>query len=134
MNEKKTSSVSLRVASKKKSCEEISDALGLVATKSGKKGESMGIRSNPERKRDESLWLYDLDLDERRPLEEHLDNIAKMLEQKINGIRAIKDSCDVELFCSYATENGQGGFIINQQLLSRLNTLGIDVVFDLYMQ
>lgn len=134
MSKGKFSSVSLRVASKVKSCTEISDTLGLTPSKVFEIGDSLRIKSSPEKIREESLWLLDLNLNETLPLEDHLNEIVALLNEKMDGIRHIKMDSDVDLFCCYSSDNGQGGFVLNGVLLNNLGTLGIDVVFDLYMQ
>ena len=133
MSSIRTSSISLRVASRTINCREISSHLDMQPSKAYEKGEPLSARSAPNNKREEALWLFELGLDESLPLEKHIEELLKILKGKTARLKKIRENCDVEIFCCFSTENGQGGFVLNHNLLQELGLLEIDVVFDLYV-
>jgi len=131
MNTDKTSSLSLRIFSKSLSCIDISNALDWQPSEKFEKGELWGGRTN-KRPREESLWIYNLDLDEKILITEQLKSlIDKMLDKKDN-FQKIKDECQMDISCSYTTYNGQGGFTLEADLMRTFSSLNMDLSIDFY--
>ena len=58
--------------------------------------------------------------------------MLSLVEAKRSQLDQLLPDCDVEVFCSYSTFNGQGGFVLTHELAERIAGSGVDVVFDLY--
>lgn len=132
MSSAQTSSISLRVASRTIDCREISSILDMEASRTHAKGELFSPRSPSSKKLEEAIWLFELDFDEQLPLEKHIEGLLEILKGKAERLRKAKENCDVDLICCFSTENGQGGFVLNHDLLRELSLMKIDVVFDIY--
>jgi hypothetical protein len=130
----KSSSATLRIASRSMSAADISRELNISPSESHEVGELLSARSPQPRRREESLWLLRSDVDEGQPLEKHLDAVVSLAESKEQEIRRLAAAkCDIEVFCRFSSANGQGGFVLPHSLSKRLAGLELDCVFDLYM-
>jgi hypothetical protein len=110
--------------------EEISEILGLQATRSARKGEDSGtLLGKPSRI---SFWMMECPPDFRQPMEDQLKWLLERLEPKADSITALADRFSVEFFCGFSSGNGQGGFELNCTLLARLANLRAFLVLDLY--
>ena len=110
--------------------ESIGDTLGLRPTKLLRKGEPVSKRSNALRK--EHGIQIESALPTSEPLERHLDSLCDLLEPVASKLEAITRSCEYDIHCGFSSGNGQGGFTLNPNLLSRLAALRIELVVDLY--
>jgi hypothetical protein len=129
----KSATASLRIASRKLTAKEIARIMGLDPADSYEKGELITSKSPVPRYREEALCLFDSELPDNTALEEHLDRITAILETRVDAVSKLQTECDVEIFCSYASFNGQGGFILTSRLLERIVRLRVDIVFDLFL-
>ena len=126
-------SATLRIASKVMSAKDISFAIGVNATECHDIGEVLSLKSPRQKIREETLWLFKSSLSDNLPLEEHIKNILSFSERKSHELDSIASKCDIEVFCSFASTNGQGGFVLDNELLQRSSQSKIDFVFDLYL-
>lgn len=127
----KSSNLSLRIFSKSLSCTEISKALDLQPSEKFEKGELFGGRTN-KRPREESLWMYDLGLDEKISFTEQLQSLVDIILIKKEHVKKIQNDCQIDIFCGYTTYNGQGGFTLASKLMEGLSSLDIDLSIDFY--
>ena len=126
-------SVTLRVASKTLTTSEISERMGCSATDSYEMGQLISNRTAPARYREEALWRLVADLRGSEDLTDRLEYFVRFISEKKAAILTLQENCDVELYCSISSDNGQGGFTLNSRLLSHLASMDIDIVFDLYL-
>jgi hypothetical protein len=124
-------SASLRINSKTLSAQEIEKALGATATKKFEIGDLVSKR-NPTLKRSESLWLLDSGIATSMRLEEHLIPLLAFMEEKRQALAAIRSQCEVDLFCGYSSESGQGNMVLTAKTLERIASLHVDLCIDLY--
>jgi hypothetical protein len=110
--------------------DQISSTLGLAPTRSGVKGERSSSRHSVAKRT--SFWLLTCPLSYSLPPAKHLTWLLDQLEPKLNLIRSIAEEWNVTLFCSFSSENGQGGVTIDPSLLRRLANFGIPFVLDLH--
>jgi len=108
----------------------ISAALGIKPTRARILGEARSAGSQLHWK--DSLWMLESPLSETCDPVEHLTWLLELLEPKASILKDIAGEYRVELFCGFASENGQGGFTLSVELLGRLAHLGIPVTLDLY--
>jgi Domain of unknown function (DUF4279) len=79
------------------------------------------------------MWLIESGLDKRHTLDEHLAAIADRVEEQLGDFEAIRDACDIDIFCGiFSGDDGQGGFVIEPSLSKRLSRLRLTVAFDIY--
>lgn len=132
-NNTKLYSANLRIASKTKSTSDISSMLGVEPSESYNIGEVLSLRGPHPRHREESLWLLNSNVSEEQPLEKHLNDLLSFVENKTPELGLLALECDIEIFCSYATYNGQGGFVLDRKLIEKMAKVNVDFVFDLYL-
>jgi hypothetical protein len=90
-------------------------------------------KSNPNRKiRQESSWILESGLDESEPLNLHINKLLLSIESKVERFKELMSVCDIEIFCGFSSENGQGGFVLDAELLKRMSIIPLDLVLDLY--
>lgn len=129
----KLCSVTLRIASNNHSANDISLQMGVDATELYELGELISSRSPIPHYRKESMWLLKSDVAEEHPLEEHIEALLSFVETKEKAIKLLKLECDIEAFCCFSSDNGQGGFVLDNVLLEKMAQSTIDFVFDLYL-
>ena len=108
---------------------EVSGVLGFEPTTSGRKGE---IRGNGRPPRRNSIWSLHSPLASQEPLDKHLEWLLDRLEPKADAIGGISQRYEVDFFCGFSSENGQGGCTFDASLLDRLARLKLPLVLDLY--
>ena len=95
----------------------------------------MGERLSPNNPRSavcaSHLWVLDSNLKSAQ-LEEHIRHLAEFVEQHLPALKAISQSCEIDVFCGFSSESGQGTITIDANLIQRLSILPLDLVFDLY--
>jgi hypothetical protein len=130
MDQNKWFRASLRISGDTLRPDEIGSLLGINPTKTRLRG---GPRSsNSKQVWADSLWLLQSPLgDDCEPVQ-HLEWLLNSLEPKAEIIKGLADRFRVEFFCGFSSENGQGGFTLNAQLLQRIARIGIAFSLDLY--
>lgn len=111
--------------------DEVTRALSIQPTNSGLKGGLLS--SSPKRSPlRTSLWMLKSPLSEHESLDLHLQYLLDLLEPKREEIRELAKLYDIDFFCGFSSENGQGGCTFQPTLLERLAKLEVKVVLDLY--
>ena len=123
--------VGLRIFSKTLTCTEISSILDWQPSEQFEKGTPI-YKRNPERLREEYLWVYNLELEQRILFEEQLQVLVDMICQRKGKFRKILSECQIDMFCGYSTKNGQGGFTLEAKLMQKLVSLNIDFSINFY--
>jgi hypothetical protein len=67
-----------------------------------------------------------------RPLDEHVTALIEKIERFAAALTKLRDRIDADVFCGFASVNGQGGLTLSAPLLARLGELGLDLTLDLY--
>lgn len=81
----------------------------------------------------EGLWGWRPDLAESEPLAEHLRALLDVLEPKAMVIQGLKElGLRLDLFVGVFGPEGNFALILEEELLSRLGRLGVDLVLDVY--
>jgi len=112
--------------------QEITNLLKIEPTEFHEKGAPLSKRNPNSRKREEHLWRLDSQLQQSEPLDKHLKNLIEIIEIHARGFKKIADCSSCEIFCGFSSGNGQGGFILDHNLLERISKLPLDLVVDLY--
>jgi hypothetical protein len=132
MNDEKWSSASLRIYSKVLSAAEIGNLLGTAPHESHEKGSAVSQRPT-SMARKESLWILKSELENSEPLEAHINNLVKYIEDKEFILRSLQLKCEIDLFCGFSSESGQYSFELDAEVLKKLTKLPITVIFDCYI-
>lgn len=128
----KSCSATLRIASKAISVDDISTVMGVRPSESYDIGDVISKRSPTPTLRTESVWLFSSGVPDAQPLEDHIEELLAFSEQRAFNLKQLSSECDIEMFCTFSTFNGQGGFVLDKFAAQRVAKLGIDLVFDLY--
>lgn len=129
----KHTSALLRIASKTRRVEEISNILNVEPTESFDKGDIISVRSPNPSFRKEALWLFDSNIPKTALLEEHINKLIDFIKSQTNELLKLKNDCDIELYCEYTSYNGQGGFVITHNIIRELAELPIDIVINVFL-
>lgn len=127
----KWATASLRVHSRTMNAQEISLLLGEKPTRTAEKGQLKSLRNPKSAVFGEHLWLPESGLDSTQ-LEDHIRILVDFIEKKLAAFEALAANCEIDIFCGYSASNGQGGFVLEANLLKRLTVIPIDIVIDLY--
>jgi hypothetical protein len=125
------SAASLRVFSDHLTPEELAAALGIRPDDSYRVGDRVSQRANPTAVRKTNAVFIHSGLAKSSPLEDHLSALLAKLGNA-GGLRSLAGRAKMDVFCGFSSGNGQGGFTLSPELLSRLAALGVEVGFDLY--
>jgi hypothetical protein len=127
----KTSRAALRIASAEHSIKFIISALEIEPTDQKNKMEvEAGVKGYGC---NESLWIYESPLDERKELSEHIDFVLKILESREEAWLAIRRRISsADIFCMFSSDCGQGSVTLRANLVQRLARQKIDLIIDLY--
>ncbi len=116
------SSATLRIHSKQLDFEEVSSTLGLVPTHLHRKGEKRGSSANIWR---DDAWHYQPDLDESRPLEEHIMALWQAIKPHVAYLKSLKQKHKVDVFCGYRSNCNTAGFDVDHKCLELFMALEI---------
>ncbi|MFC7219687.1 DUF4279 domain-containing protein [Streptomyces polyrhachis] len=132
MPDTKWSAGSLRIVSQTITVDEISAVLGIEPDDYFEHG-SLEIACNPDTfRRKRSVWILKSGLDSDRWLQEHAEALVGRLGERRESLGRLAESCELELFLGFGSENGQGGCVLPARLLTEIGSLGLNVVLDLY--
>ena len=118
-------SAGLRIKNAPKLHNEISKIL--KPTHVHKKGE----KRFKEKVWENDIWLLDSPLPPEKSLTEHILWILEKIKPNIDyfiGLR--KKGVEMDLFCTFTTENDQDGFTLESEILELLHKLELDIEFS----
>jgi hypothetical protein len=125
--------VTLRISSRVHSLLEIIDILGKKPSRGHEKGEVISAKSLTPRFREESLWFLESGISKNSSIDEHLLKITEFIDNNFDSIRNLTlIGCDISLYCCLTTFNGQGGFVLTNEVIKKFSALPVDIVFDFY--
>jgi hypothetical protein len=128
----KWSSAALAIYSKVLQPDEIGNIFGLKAARTHTKGDRKNSYVPACCIWKDSHWLLKSPLNDQSNLADHLRSLLDLLEPKAAALRQLTEKCKVIWFCGFSSENGQGGFELDPETLSRLAGLNIALVLDLH--
>ena len=128
----KWSRCSLRISSDKRSCESISKVLKAEPSSAANRGDPTSKHAPASGVRELSSWILESGVGTTQSLEEHLGALLPFVEAHAEGLQQLAEDCKLEIFCGFSSGNGQGGFVIEHDLLRRIGEVGLDIVLDLY--
>ena len=126
-----SSSANLRITSESMLAAEITRLLGVPARKSFEKGDLVSAKSPKPSYRKWSMWLWQGEIDETRPLNERLMEVYRFLNEKEKSLPSLVD-CQMDVFCGVFSDSGQIGFDIDHKVIQAFAKYPVDLVFDVY--
>jgi hypothetical protein len=115
-------SATLRIFGEALDLGEITRSMGLVPTRTHKKGELVGPSGN---RWSEDAWFYSAELPEEAPLDAHLQILWADVAPARDFLLALKAKHKVDVFCGYRTNHGSGGFEVEAKSSAILTALDI---------
>lgn len=128
----KEAAVSLRISSGVLSVSDITQIVGVSPSESYEKGELISKRSRLPKYREESGWFIESGLSSSIPIEEHLQKIAEFIDDHLPALQSLTAECDIGIYCNFTICSGQGGFVLDNEVLHKLLRLPIDLWVDLF--
>lgn len=112
----------------------VSRLLGLEPTEAHRRGDQrLGKSGRRYSDFTEGLWGWRPDLADTEPFAEHLRALLDVLEPKTAALQRLKEmGLRLDLFVGVFGSVGNFALILEEELLSRLGRLGIDLVLDVY--
>jgi hypothetical protein len=125
-------SVELLIAGDDLDKAEVSRTLGLQSSVFLRKGEPMG----PKRRREQSVWSFDVRPSPDDPAWESLDDGLKCLVEKLlplkNALSELRQRYSTEAYCGHFGSGFGGGPSISAETLRRLADLGLTLTIKTY--
>jgi Domain of unknown function (DUF4279) len=126
-------SAALRVFSLMKSATELTAVLGLSPTVQHDKGDRYSPRNPDSRVFDRTTCIFETGLPMSATIEDHLLAVVRLVESLGQQLHELASDCEIDIICSVSSDSGQGGIVLNRDLLRRIADLRLDVTFDLYI-
>ena len=111
--------------------EEVEKLLCIEPTRKHHIGDPVSTRNNNVKRKDYYYCIHS-SCSSEQTMENHLDEILSLLEDKKKEIYSLSKTEDVCFFCGFSSGNGQGGFTLSPEILSRLAGLEVPLSLDLY--
>jgi Domain of unknown function (DUF4279) len=100
----------------------ITARLGIHPTNTHRRGERKGPRSLPWK---HDLWSYEPEMNEERPLSEHIDALWRVLKPHRDYLIALKSSASVSVFLGYRSNIDTAGVDVPHTSLEMFTALEI---------
>lgn len=122
--------VTLRVSSKNDTLSDLIKNLGEPT-----KGFSIDdLYSKGKRKREFTLWSLESSKQPSDDFDSHLGDILNFLDRRSSCISKLSCNCEMDLFCMFSSDNGQGGAVLSAATIKKLSSYELDLVFDVYAE
>lgn len=109
----------------------VSEVLGLTPSKSHEAGEPRSQRDS--RPWANAMWSLHSALPWTQPLSAHLSQLCDAVDAKHEALeRLAEDGYSMDFFCFVEVENGNGGVLLEPNVLRRLAQLPVEVDLDIY--
>jgi uncharacterized protein DUF4279 len=128
----KWSRASLRLVSEVLPPDAISDALGTEFDHSYRLGDQVSPKNSPWVLRNKHGCFLESGLPSDQPLPDHLISLAGKIRPFAMKLVNIRDRVDADVFCGFASSNGQGGFTLTPDLLASFVEWNLPLTLDLY--
>jgi Domain of unknown function (DUF4279) len=123
-------SVSLRIGSEDLDATEISSVLGLVATRSFRKGEEYVSRTGRVMTYPIGMWHFSTKSNKSKSLEQHCRQLLLALDDRTDALKNLRESGRYRISLTVRWDSGgagHGGFEVSGEAISRLAMLVDDV-------
>jgi hypothetical protein len=120
----------LRISSETVPLAAIVSAMNAEPTRGYEASDPIG-RTDP-RPRGRALACFESSLPRAAPLHEHIEELVEVVRARAGAIAALRETCDIDLFCMVSSENGQGSCILEPALMADLGTVGLPLCLDPY--
>jgi len=121
-----------RIHSETKSIEDICNKINTQPTRYQLKGELYSKRNPKSKIREENLLIYKSPLSDQETIESHIKYFLSFLKDKVKCLEELQAECEFDIMCAYSSENGQGGFTLDKNILKELAVYPIDLSINLY--
>lgn len=132
MEKSEWSTASLTISSDVLNCWEITEALNIQPSSCVNKGELISQRNPNSKKRTNTVWILESNLDKAERLEEHITTLVNFANQNSTILKQISAQATISIFCGYCPNNSQGSFLLSSDLLKKLSLVDLELIFDLY--
>ena len=132
MGDSKRTTLDFRISTRHRSVAEISAILCAEPTDSADRGTPYSARTPASPLRDASVWLMGSQLPAESVPEEHFRSLLDFLRAKREALDVLRGDCEMDICCGFASETGQGGFVLAHEMLMEIGQLGLDIEIDLY--
>lgn len=122
----------LRLFSKTHTLSVLTDLLGEPTI-----GFSIGdLYSRGKYNRDNTYWGFESsNIKANQNFDEHIIEILSFYDQKNSEFTTLRsEGCIANVFCLFASNNGQGGATLSSVTMKKLHKLKLDLVFDIYAE
>jgi hypothetical protein len=118
--------VTLRVTSRIYTLQELKEVLGESTS-----GFTIGdYYSNGKQQREFTLWALESSKSPSSDFESHLGEILTYLKNRYSYMSTLRDNCEMDLFCLFSSDNGQGGAEISASTMKVISSYNLNLVFD----
>ena len=131
-SEDRWTSAAFRIISEKLNIEDIYAKITFQPTKCFVKGELCSKRNQKSKIRESNLWILESKLNDQETIERHIEYFLSFLKENAEGIRALQAECEFDIFCGFSSENGQGGFTLDHEILEELAKYPVGLSVNLY--
>ena len=127
-----SSAVSLRITSASLTAASITQILGCKPAACREIGDF--VNRATDRRSSKAWWTLESTLQWDESVPEQIRQLAAFLESRPEAaLRTLAANCRLELFCTFAPDEGQGGFTLDPDILRRTADLGLEVVIDFWV-
>ena len=116
-------SVSLRIGSEDLDPTEISSVLGLVPTRSFRKGEEYVSKTGRVMKHPIGMWHFSTKANKSKSLEDHCQQLLRDLDDRTDALKSFRESGRFRISITVQWDSGgagHGGFEVSGATISRL--------------
>lgn len=121
---------SLILNSRSLSADEISAVLRAAPSESKAIGST--ISSKSDRRREETVWVYESALPGSRPLDEHLTELTTFVSERASALASLSETSSVRVSLGYSTPHGAAALTLWANQIKVLGELGIDIWIDVF--
>jgi len=122
--------VTLRISSTKYALQYFQQILGEPTT-----GFSIGDEFlSGKRQREFTLWALESSNLPSDDFDTHLAEILNFLDAKYLDISKLFSDYEMDLFCMFSSDNGQGGAVLSANTMKKISSYNLNLVFDVYVE
>jgi hypothetical protein len=132
MISEKWSNVWLRITSEVLTHEEISRRLAAIPTRARNRGEPRSRHSPQAGVQPFTVWTLEFPEGENDGLESQFALLLAFAEANLDRLEGLGADCDMDAWCTFGSESGQGSFIILADVLKRFARVNLNLILSLY--
>lgn len=81
----------------------------------------------------EARWMIDSALSETEPIEAHIESLINLIDQHRPAFDAVPSDCEMDIWCTVTSAEEFTGFALSRELLNRIASLKVGLVFGCYL-